>query len=142
MTNSNTVELAVKEKAQSLYKASYFIIGEQKLTYKTKFRHSCLVTLAEEYALNHEQIKKMFPTFKLIKEALIIRHFTNFGLRFAKYSDANIQKLVGRTIDLVDLPYEEEDTSIFDKIMSLFPKSELEKVDKYIEEALKQANEK
>lgn len=142
MAKNKTVELAVMIQAQKYYPKAHINFGGVRLTYDTKFRKTRLELLAEEYVKFSPKIEKCDSKFGHYKELLIIRYFTNFGFEKYSYTDNGTRTMIKRVRDLLDLPYEDENISMLDKIISLFPEEELKLIDQYIEEELLKQNEK
>lgn len=106
-----------------------FVDGDS-FQFREFFRDSKIDELVKEYNVLKQIIKKSNPTFQLLKEGLIIRHFTLYGfesLQFAKKSD--ISTFITGVYNLYDVKVQSEGVSYLSKIMSLFNEDEIKKVE-------------
>ncbi|OMD75288.1 hypothetical protein [Paenibacillus odorifer] len=133
----NSTEVSVEKieimarKKFGYYKKSY--IDGQLFRHDEVFRDSVIDELVKEYEDLKPIVDKTKPRFNFLKEALIIRHFSLFGFEKYKFGrKSDIEKLIEYTNNLYDISLESENNKYLDKIMSLFPKSEIKRVEERI----------
>ncbi|QSF43269.1 hypothetical protein [Paenibacillus tianjinensis] len=109
------------------YKQIY--IDGEKLSYCENMRDSVIESLVNEYKEIRNTVFEIQPQFLFLKEALLIRHFTICGLEKLDLSKKNdIVKLINGTNDLYDITLESEGIKYLNKIMTLFSKSDIDKI--------------
>ncbi|QWU13403.1 hypothetical protein SAMN04487895_10369 [Paenibacillus sophorae] len=116
------------------FEPTRFYFGEHYIIYNKNFREQEIEKLVEEYNKVKNAVNRLDPSFKLLKEALIIKYFTRFGFeKFDLTLNRDINKLVKQTNNLYDILFEQEETSYLKKIMSLFNPSDIEKIESLID---------
>lgn len=110
------------------------IIDDRTFSYYENFRNSEIEILVSEYHDIYDKVHEINPNFNLLKEGLIIKHFTRIGLERMSFSmHRDIKRFMKNIIQLNDMQSKSEDISYLDKFMSVFSKDDIAKVEKKLE---------
>jgi hypothetical protein len=130
MSQEKRVSVNKLEKiARSKFGYKQIYIDGERLSYRN-MRDSVIESLVKEYADIKKIVSEIQPQFSLLKEALLIRHFTICGLeKLDLTKKQDILKLINGTNDLYDITLESEDVKYLNKIMTLFSEEDIKKID-------------